>query len=135
VISAPEVIAAILQAPAGEPLAHLERLRLANGEPMSIENAYLVHRFCAGVLDRHDYTQEPLRESLEKDYGIRLVNAKQIIRAVSATPAQARLLRVPAKSPLLFIERVSFSQASLPIEYLKIFYRADRYSLFSELNE
>ena len=47
----------------------------------------------------------------------------------------AELLKIQMPSPLLFIERVSFSQDSLPVEYLEIFYRADRYSLYNELQD
>jgi GntR family transcriptional regulator len=49
-----------LQVPEGEELARVERLRLADGEPMSIEESYLVHRYCPNVL-QHDYATQPLR--------------------------------------------------------------------------
>lgn len=113
-------------------LARLARLRLANGEPMAIEESCLVHRYCPGVLDA-DYAAVPLREALERGYGIRLVRARQIIRAILADRDQAQLLGVRTRSPLLYIERVSYSQHDVPVEYLVIRYRADRYSLYSEL--
>lgn len=123
-----------LEVEEGEELARLERLRLANGEPMSLEESYLVHRFCPGVL-HHDYAAQPLREILEREYGIHLIYAKQVIRAISAPARLAYLLSVAAKSPLLFIERVSYSQSGLPVEFLRIYYRADRYSLYNELHD
>jgi DNA-binding GntR family transcriptional regulator len=123
-----------LEVEEGEELAHLERLRLANGEPMSLEESFLVHRYCPGVR-QHDYAAQPLREILEREYGLRLVYAKQVIRAIPAPTRLANLLAVPAKSPLLFIERVSYSQGGLPIEFLRIYYRADRYSLYNELHD
>jgi GntR family transcriptional regulator len=132
-VPASKDIAERLQVPTGEPLACVERLRLADGEPMSIEESYLVHRFCLDVL-QHDYARQPLREILERDYNIRLVNAKQVIRAIPAPTNLAEFLDVRPRSPLLFIERISFSQSSLPIEFLRIYYRADRYSLYAELN-
>ncbi len=90
---------------------------------MSIEESYLVHRYCQGVL-QHDYAKQPLREILERDYGIRLVHAKQTIRAILATKDQAQLLEIPDKSALLFIERVTFSQDAIPVEFLRLYYRA-----------
>lgn len=132
-VPATEDVAEKLSIPAGIELARLERLRLANGEPMSIEEAYLVHSLCPGIFS-HDYALMPLRETLETDYGIRLVRAKQLIRAVTASVGQARLLNVPVRSPLLFLERVSFSQIGRPVEFLRIYYRADRYTLYNELN-
>jgi GntR family transcriptional regulator len=116
----------------GEELACLERLRLANGEPMSIEESYLVHRYCPGVLQR-DYTASPLREALERKYGLRLIRARQLIRASLASDKLARLLSIRPKSALLFIERISYSQQDVPVEFLRIYYRADRYALYNEL--
>ena len=107
-VPAPPEIAEKLEVEPGEELAHLERLRLASDEPMSIEVCYLVHRHCPGVLEG-EYAANPLRKALENDYGIRLVRAKQVIRAVLATPRLAHLLSIPSQSALLFIERVSFS--------------------------
>ena len=133
-VPAPQDIAEKLQVDPGEELARLERLRLADGEPMSIEESHLVHRYCSGVL-RRDYAQHPLREALERDYGIRLVRAKQVIRATLATGKQASLLAIGPSSALLYVERVSYNQQSIPLELLRIYYRADRYSLFNELRE
>lgn len=122
-----------LQLEPGAELARLERLRLADGEPMSVEESFLAHRFCPNILQRHDYATYPLRDALASDYNVRLVRARQTIRAVAANAALARVLAVPQRSPLLHIERVSYSQDNAPIEFLRIWYRADRYSLFNEL--
>jgi GntR family transcriptional regulator len=131
---AAEDIAEKLNLPPGEQLACLRRLRLADGEPMSIEESYLVHSYCPGVL-QHDYAQQPLREILEKDYGIRITSAKQVIQALLAPGELANLLEINPLNALLFIERVSYSPGKTPVEFLRIYYRADRYSLFNELHE
>lgn len=133
-IPASKDIAEKLQIASGELLARIERLRLADGEPMSIEESHLVHRYCPNVL-RHDYSTQPLREILERDYGVRLVYAKQVIRAISATRQLAKLLEIKTNAPLLFLERITFSQAEIPVEFLRIYYRADRYSLYNELRD
>jgi len=132
-VPSPEDVAERLGLEPGAEMARLERLRLANDEPMSIEESYLVHSYCPGVLE-DNYAVNALREALEAKYGIRILRARQIIRAVRASTRQARLLTVPARSPLLFIERVSYSQQNLPVEFLRIYYRGDRYSLYNELN-
>jgi GntR family transcriptional regulator len=127
-------IAKRLEVQIGEELAFIERLRLADNEPMSLEQSYLVHRYCPEVL-KGNYAKEPLRKALENDYGLRLVKAKQTIRALAADERIADLLAVPRKSPVLCIERVTFSQQRIPVEFLRIYYRADRYTLYSELHE
>lgn len=133
-ISAPKEIAERLQIEPGEELARLERLRLADGEPMSIEESYLVHRVCPGIL-QGDYAQTPLREALAQNYGIRLVRARQVIRAMSATRKLANKLSIPVNSALLFIERVSYSQQNIPVEFLRLYHRGDRYALYNELKD
>lgn len=133
-VPAPEDIAEQLQVRAGEELARLERLRLANQKPMSIEESYLVHRYCPAVLE-YDYSETPLREILHRQYDLRIVRARQTIRAVIATPEQAELLGIDGPASLLFVERVSYSQHNIPVEFLRIHYRGDRYTLYNELHD
>jgi GntR family transcriptional regulator len=133
-LSAPEEIASRLEIAPGDELALLRRLRLGNDEPMSIEESYFVHRYCPGFLERHDYSQDSLREVMAQDYGIRWSSAKQTIRAVNATREQSDVLQVPAKSALLEVERITYDEQYRPVEFLRIYYRGDRYSLYNELN-
>jgi GntR family transcriptional regulator len=132
-IPAPADIAERLGVCPGEQLARIKRLRLADGEPLSIEDAHFVHRYCPGILNA-DYASTSLRRTLETQYGIRLVSAKQTIRAVAASSEIAALLAIPAHAPLLFIERVSAMQQGVPFEFLRISYRGDRYTLYNELS-
>jgi GntR family transcriptional regulator len=131
-LPASEEIAGLMQIEAGEELARLERLRLADGEPMSVEESNLVHRYCRGVLEG-DYAATSLRETLERDHGVRWSRAKQVIRSVPATEHLAEALSVPIGSALLCVERTSYSQQDLPVELLRMYYRGDRYSLYTEL--
>jgi GntR family transcriptional regulator len=131
-VAAPADIADKLGVAVSDDLAHIRRLRLADGEPMSIEDAYLVHRYFPGLLSR-DYSARPLRRTLEEEYGVRLLRAKQVVRAILAPRDLARLLSVRQGTALLFIERVSFSAQGIPVEFLRIHYRGDRYALYNEL--
>ncbi|NDJ77115.1 MAG: GntR family transcriptional regulator [Chloroflexi bacterium] len=127
-------IATRLKIEAGEELARLERLRLADDEPLSIEEAYLVHKLCPGVLDQ-DYALYPLRETLSQKYGIRLVYARQNIRAITASKKMANALGIKFAAPLLYIERISFSDKDIPVEFIRFFHRGDRYVLYNELRD
>ncbi len=133
-IPAAEEVAKHLQVEPGTEMAYLERLRFANNEPMSIEQSFLVHSMVNGIL-QYDYVVQPLREIIKSIFGIQLVRAKQVIRAFSATQRLAHVLEVPVNAPLLFIERISFSQHDQPVEFLRIYYRGDRYSLYSEMHD
>ena len=131
-LSAPPEIADKLAVSSGEEIAYLERLRLADGEPMSLEISHLIHRLCPGILEK-DFAQSPLREALEQDYNLILKHAKQQIRAIAAPEELAQKLSVAAGAPLFYIERVSFLQFNNPVEYLRLYHRGDRYALFNEL--
>ncbi|MEA3334974.1 MAG: GntR family transcriptional regulator [Chloroflexota bacterium] len=131
-LPAPNDIARILGVPAGSELAHIQRLRLANDEPLSMEDAYLVHRYCPGILQR-DYASDSLRRTLEQFYGVRLERATQVTRAVPASNSLSEHLGVNPGSATLFLERVSYDLEQQPVEFLRIYYRGDRYSLYSEL--
>src|SRR2546423_691669 len=60
--------------------------------------------------------------------GIRLSLASQSIGARSAQRREARLLKVPAGSPLLTMRRISYDDAGQPVEYGSHVYPAERYS-------
>ena len=130
---ASEDIAARLDIEPGAELAVLERLRLADGEPMSLERSHLIHHQCHGVLD-NDFSRATLHEVLREQYGIRLTRANQAVRAIAADKLLAARLHVHPGTPLFYIERVSFRQAGIPIEYLQVYHRGDRYVLYNELH-
>jgi GntR family transcriptional regulator len=130
--ASPEAAARLAIQPEEE-LVRLKRLRLAEDEPLAIEESHLVHRFCPGLL-RFDFTVVSLREVLAREYGVRWSRARQTIRAVHAGEDTAALLGVLPHAPLLFIERVSYAQNNTPVEFLRVQYRGDRYALYNELS-
>lgn len=131
-VSASETLATKLRIEAGEPLARIERLRLADDEPMSVEISFLVERYCPGILAQ-DYTRHSLRRMLEEKYGIRITSAQQSIQALSAAENLASILSIRSGQALLYIERVSYSEFDVPVEYLRVYHRGDRYALHAEL--
>jgi GntR family transcriptional regulator len=126
------VIAQKLQIEEGTTLARIERLRLADGEPMSVEVSFLVHQYCPGILGE-DYTAHSLRRMLEEQYDIRIASARQTIRAISASQEMAQLLDAPPQAALLYIERISYAENDVPVEFLRLYHRGDRYTLHGEL--
>jgi GntR family transcriptional regulator len=132
IVAATPAVAQKLSIEPGEELAQLDRLRFADGEPLSVERASLVHKLCPGVLDG-DYESDSLRAALLSQYGLQLIRAEQSIRALGATEEVAELLSIKPGEPLLGIERISFSQHDVPVEWLQILYRSDRYVLHAEL--
>jgi len=131
-IPAPADIASELQVQPGEELALIVRLRLGDGEPMSLEESYLLHKTCPGILEQ-DIVSTPMRRLLDREYGIRWLRARQVIRAIPAPRHLARILGIQPNASLLFIERVSYSTTNTPTEFLRLYHRGDRYALYNEL--
>lgn len=131
-VSASKEISEKLAVESGDELVRLERLRLADGEPMSIEESYLIHRYCPGIL-LLDFISISLRELLDREYGIRLLRAKQVIRAINSPTKIANKLSIKENSALLYIERVSYSLEDIPVEFLRLYHRGDRYALHNDL--
>ena len=115
-----------------EELAHLKKLRLADDEPMCLEKSFFVHRYCKGIL-ACDFSKYSLREVNANQFGLTSVRAKQMIRAINATREIVEILSIKENAALLYFERVSYSQDNIPIEFLKAYYRANRYTLYNEL--
>ena len=70
-----------LQARTGEPIVVLRRVRLADGKPIALETAHLLHRTCPGILANHDFAHAWLYRVLQDHYGLHLVWATQVIGA------------------------------------------------------
>lgn len=127
-LGAPEEIAEQLQVRAGSRLVHLERLRLASGEPMALESTYLsAARFPGLRKALMDYGS--LYKALKERYGVELTEAEQSIETVLASPRHAGLLATDVGAPLLLLGQCSYDAEGVPVEYVRSLYRGDRYKL------
>ncbi|NLY44697.1 MAG: GntR family transcriptional regulator [Tissierella sp.] len=131
-VYANKTIAEALSIPEGTQLTHVNRLRFANGEPMCIESAYLIHDMCPDVLS-HDFSQISLRKFIVENYNIIWKRAQQKIFAIKANPGFAKLLNIKDGNPMIYIERISYTQDNIPGEYLQSYYRGDCFYLTAEL--
>lgn len=107
----------------GDPVWRLERVRLADGEPLLIERTTFpdpIGSLLAGVDLRTHSVYEQLAQR-----GVIVSAARHLIDAVSATAADARLLGVPAGSALLRVLRRASTTAGQPVEWSDDRYRGD----------
>lgn len=110
----------------GSSVIELRRLRLASGEPMAIEVAYLPEDLLPGF-DAARLEHESLYELLAQRFGLQLRNAAQEIQATVLDEAEAVQLDVAPFSPALLVERQVFATNGEVVEHSKSLYRADRY--------
>jgi GntR family transcriptional regulator len=132
VVPAPPEIAAALRLPPGMEVIMLSRLRLADGDPLAIETAYVPYHMFPGLL-QHDFTVESLYSVLEKEYGCTLTQAEQTIEAALAGKREAELLEIAPPAAIFKMQRMSMTSDGRPVEYVVSAYRGDRYKFHSVL--
>ena len=124
VVAADEEVARRLAVPVASSCTVLRRLRLADDEPIAIEEVFLP----TTVLD---LDQLRLGESLYAQLtvlGHEVIRSEQEITATALDDEQCTLLEVPPGSAALCVLRVSSSRQGRLIEFARDIYRADRYS-------
>jgi GntR family transcriptional regulator len=132
IIPATLTLAAIFGVPMNTELVPLSRLRLSDGMRLAIEEAYIRHQVCPGILEC-DFSKESLYHVLATRYNTILVRAEQTMEASLSTPKEAELLQITSPSPVLRIERLSYNELNMLIEYVKSTYRGDRYKFHTTL--
>ncbi len=133
-VTADEALAVLLGIRTGGRALRIHRLRLADGEPMSIDTSHLPARRFPGLrrsLERH----KSLYEALRVDYDIQLAEAEETIETVLADPHDAALLGVDAGLPLLLLSRHAFDITGAPVEWAQSWYRGDRYKFVTRLRK
>ena len=115
-----------------EQTLYLERLMLADDEPIAVLYTHLPKRLCLNFDEW--FTPEALDDAslymlLESKCGYQLVEADESIEAIAADEKEAALLGVEVGSPLLWFERVTYLESGTQIEFSQFMYRAERYKL------
>jgi len=108
----------------------LERLLLADGEPIAIQRAWIPESLVAAHLFL--FTQQVLDTTsfytvLERAVGVRLWRASETIDPALAERDEARLLGIPTGALLLSIHRQTVDTDGRPVEDTRLIFRADRY--------
>jgi GntR family transcriptional regulator len=123
-MEADETIAATLGVPADALVFEVVRVRLANGDPISLERAILPADQFPDLLDRS--LSGSLYELLQSHYRLEPGEAEERIEVVAAGTAQARLLGVSPGAPLVAIERTAWSAGGVAFEHSHDLFRGDR---------
>jgi GntR family transcriptional regulator len=114
-------------------LWQLERLRLVDGHPMSLQRSLLPTRVGEEVM-RADLVTTPLRQALEFKLGITITRARESVSAVRLGRREARELGCRPGVPAFESERVSYSDAGEPVVFDRVFIPGDRFRITRELD-
>ncbi|MGV3660484.1 MAG: GntR family transcriptional regulator [Prosthecobacter sp.] len=127
----PMATAHALNVSSSEPLLYLERVRLADGQPVIYERRHVVARFCPGL------TKTEAKGSLYSFWTTKcrlaISGADEAIRAVTATTSQASLLGIPAGTACLLVIATGFLEGGTPLWHEETLYRSDVYEFRNQL--
>lgn len=111
----------------------VERLRLVDGHPMSLQRSFLPARLGEEVLGA-DLATTPLSQVLEFKLGVVVTRAREAVSAVRLGRREARELGCPPGAPAFESERVSFDAAGQPVVFDRVFIPGDRFRITRELH-
>jgi GntR family transcriptional regulator len=100
---------------------------------MAVETSHLSAKRFPGLIGELR-RKSSLYRVLSDSYGVRPVEAEETIETASASPREAGLLEVDTGAPILVLVRHSFDADGDPIEYVRSWYRGDRYTFVAKLS-
>jgi GntR family transcriptional regulator len=110
----------------------VERLRLVDGRPMSLQRSFLPARLGEEVV-RADLALTPLAQVLEFKLGVTVASAREVVSAVRLGRYEGRELGAPAGAPAFQSDRVSYDAGGKPVVFDRVFIPGDRFRITREL--
>src|SRR5438128_2550660 len=114
-------------------VARVERLRLASKTPMTIEEAYVPEAVFPAFIELG--MTGSFYSLMRECYGRTPARAVERLEAVAAREREAELLHVPEGSPLLLVERTTYDESGVAIEFSRDRHRGDRASFVVEVSD
>lgn len=102
---------------AGASVVFLRRLLVFDEAPVVLDEIWLPgHLFRGLSFERLSAYAGPLYGLFESEFGVPMIRADERLRAVAADARSAETLRVAPGTPLLLVERTSFTYGDRPVE-------------------
>lgn len=116
-IKAPVDVARQLGLRGADAVIYIRRLLSMGGAPLVLDDIWLPAALFRGLTpERLSEYRGPLYGLFESQFGTRMIRADERIRAVAAADDVAALLSVPPGSPLLLVDRVTYTYRDQPVE-------------------
>jgi GntR family transcriptional regulator len=118
----------------GDPIIIVRRLLEFSAKPVVVDEIYLPGETFAGLsLEVLKDYQGSVYSLFESRFGVRMIRAEERIRAVAADRANAELLHVAEGSPLLSVERISYTYGDRPVEWRRGLYSTADHCYYNDL--
>lgn len=109
-----------------EKVYFLNRLRLANDEPMAIEYCYIPKRYFPDI-KKYNLLECSLYNIMKEEYSVKFNYMKQKIKALEISKRDAEILLGNPKGFGLISLKTLFDEQENPIEYTKTIFNPERY--------
>ena len=121
-------VARELQMKTGDSLVFLRRVLIFKGEPTVIDEISLPGSIFKGLsAAKFNEYKGSMYNLFETEFGTRMLRAEERISALAADAETGKLLEVPVGTPLLCVDRVSYTYGDKPVEVRRGLYRTDRH--------
>ena len=119
----------------GAPIIIVRRLLKFANKPVVIDEIYLPGEVFQGLTaETLQGWSGSLYSLFESRFGIRMIRAQERIRAVAADRGASEALKVPEGTPLLSVERVTYTYGDKPVEWRRGLYSTAEHFYLNELN-
>ena len=134
-LRAPAEIAKLLDLKAGDAVVQIERILFFSEEATVYEEIWLPGTTFKGLTtERLVDWRGPMYALFETEFATHMVRATERLRAVAADELSAKYLGIEIGTPLLAVERVSFTYGERPVEVRKAVYLTSTHHYLNELN-
>ncbi|GGI52974.1 hypothetical protein GCM10011430_01480 [Oxalicibacterium solurbis] len=134
-LRAPADIARQLDIKTGDSVVFMKRIQSFDGAPTILEELWLPGQLFKGLsVERMLQYKGPMYALLETEFGMQMIRAVENIRAVAADRQASELLKIAAGTPLLSVNRLSFTYGDKPVEVRRSLYVTNGHHYENALN-
>jgi GntR family transcriptional regulator len=125
-------IASMLDLSKKENIIKIVRLRKMDQAPVILEYSYIPESVAPNILEM-DLEKNSIYDLLEHQFGFIISRAKEYLDPGITDEYQSSVLEVPRRTPVFIVERTTYAQEDIPIEYRKSIIRSDKFRFFVDL--
>lgn len=134
-LRAPAEVARLLEIKSGDSVVFIRRVQSFSGVPTILDDLWLPGVIFKGLTaERLNEYKGPMYGLFETEFGTHMIRASEQIRAVCADAVVAELLSIAPGTPLLNVERVSYTYGDKPVELRRGLYLTSQHHYRNELS-
>ncbi len=116
IVQPEEMIRQELQLAEGEPVLWLVRLRFVDDKPFDVVTNFIPLRLFPEI-EKADFEHNSLYAILRGRYGAHFERGVRVVEAGTCSAEEARLLKIPPRSPILITHSTMFNDRGQPVEH------------------